>query len=78
MQDAENDLLQSTFFEEEVKKAVFESYVDGGPGPDGIPFLFYQHFWDLIKHDLMNMFDDFYKGNLDIYRFKFSIFNYYS
>lgn len=50
---------------------MFDSYADGAPGPDGIPFFFYQLFWDWIKHDLLNMFDGFYKGNLDIYRLNF-------
>ena len=38
--ESENDTLQKPFTEEEVKEAVFSSYADGAPGPDGIPFLF--------------------------------------
>jgi hypothetical protein len=37
---AENDLLEHPFSEEEIKKAVFESYASGAPGPDGLSFLF--------------------------------------
>ena len=36
----ENEALEAAFSEEEVKKAVFDSYSDGAPGPDGIPFFF--------------------------------------
>jgi hypothetical protein len=36
--------LESPFTEQEVKKAVFDSYSDGAPGPDGISFMFYQTF----------------------------------
>ena len=41
----ENNTLEAPFSEEEVKQAVFDSYSDGAPGPDGIPFFFYQHFF---------------------------------
>jgi hypothetical protein len=42
-------------------------------GPDGFPFLFSQHFWDLVKFDIFTMFEDFRKGNLDIYRLNFVV-----
>ena len=58
----ENDMLEVGFIEAEIKKAVFDSYADGAPGPDGIPFFFYQHFWDLIKDELIAMFNEFHKG----------------
>jgi hypothetical protein len=65
--------MEATFTEEEVKKAVFESYAEGAPGPDGLSFMFYQHFWDFIKGNLMEMFDDFHRGRLDIYRWNFAL-----
>ena len=34
-------MLQAPFSQAEVKEAVFSSYSDGAPGPDGFPFLFY-------------------------------------
>nr|CAD1842746.1 unnamed protein product [Ananas comosus var. bracteatus] len=38
-----------------------------GPGPDGLPMVFYQRFWNLIKDDIMGVFNTFYNGttNLD-------------
>lgn len=69
----DNDLLQAPFSVEEVKLAVFGSYSDGALGPDGLSFMFYQHCWEIIKHDLMAMFDDFYHEKLDIYRLNFAI-----
>ena len=39
--DEERSDLKRSFSEEEIKRAVFESYPDGAPGPDGIPFFFY-------------------------------------
>ena len=41
--------LEEPFSEEEVKAAVFGSYSDGAPGPDGLSFLFYQRFWALSR-----------------------------
>jgi hypothetical protein len=37
----ENNSLDAPFTEEEIKKAIFNSYSDGAPGPDGLPFLFF-------------------------------------
>ncbi|XP_073359806.1 uncharacterized protein [Aegilops tauschii subsp. strangulata] len=71
--DLDNQSLQKPFSEEEVKDAIFGSYSDGAPGPDGLSFLFLQNFWEIIKHDIMVMFDDFHKGNLDIYRLNFAM-----
>jgi hypothetical protein len=56
-----------------VKTAVFGSYADGAPGPDGIPFMFYQKFWDVIKLDLINMFNAWFDDNLDLYRLNFAM-----
>jgi hypothetical protein len=71
--EGEKDMLEKRFSEEEIKKAVFESYSDGAPGPDGISFMFYQQFWDIIKMDLMEMFEDFFEGRLDLYRLNFAL-----
>jgi hypothetical protein len=40
----ENEGLEAIFTKEEVKIAVFGSYSDGAPSPDGLSFLFYQKF----------------------------------
>ncbi|XP_078176387.1 uncharacterized protein LOC144569787 [Carex rostrata] len=51
----ENKVLVSSFTEEEIKHVVFSSDKTGAPGPDGLPFGFYQHFWDLVKTDLHSL-----------------------
>jgi hypothetical protein len=61
-------MLDAPFSEEEIKEAVFSSYSDGTLGPDGLPFLFYYKFWELLKGDPIALFEDFHKGMLDIYR----------
>jgi hypothetical protein len=37
--------------------------------PYGFSILFYQKFWDLIKHDIIQLFSDFYNHRLDIAKF---------
>ena len=49
----ENSSLIAPFTEAEIKEAVFSCYAEGAPGPDGLSFLFYQKFWNLIKADLI-------------------------
>lgn len=45
----ENELLEASFSESEVKEAIFGSYVEGARGPDVFSFLFYQVFWEVTK-----------------------------
>jgi hypothetical protein len=68
----EDSELETPFTEEEVK-AIFSCYPEGPPGPDGLSFLFYQKFWGLIKNDVMDLFMDFYKGKLDLFRLNFAM-----
>jgi hypothetical protein len=70
----ENAELEAPFCEEEVRAAVFSCYSEGGgTGPDGLSFLFYHKFWDVIKMDILHMFDDFFKGQLDLFRLNFAM-----
>jgi hypothetical protein len=73
LKEEEVNVLESRFTEEEIKKSVFESYADGAPGPDGISFMFYQKYWEVIKGDFLEMFEDYYKGELDLYRLNFAL-----
>lgn len=69
----ENDMLTRPFMEEEVKEVVFSCYSDGDPGPDGVSFMFYQKFYDVIKGDLLAMFNDFHLDKLDLHRINFAL-----
>jgi len=63
-----NEFLEAPFSEEEIRAAVFESYAEGAPDPDGFSFLFYQTFWDIIKFDFMRLVRDFESGLLNLDR----------
>jgi len=69
----ENEALHASFTEAEVRNAVFSSYAEGAPGPDGLPFLFYQTLWDTIKGDFMNLVSLFEKGDLNLDRLNFAM-----
>ena len=58
---------------DEIKEAVFGSYAAGAPSPDGFSFLFYQKFWDLIKHDMMALVREFESGDLNVSRLNYAI-----
>jgi len=42
-------------------------------GPDKIPIEFYQHCWEIIKEDILEMFGDFHSGKLDVSRLNYGI-----
>jgi hypothetical protein len=71
--ELENEILVSSFMEEEVKQAIFQMEHNKAPGPDGFPAEFYQVFWDLIKDDLLSLFHEFHKGHLPLFSLNFGI-----
>jgi hypothetical protein len=68
----ENSILVAEF-KKEIKKAIYESYSDGAPGPHLLSSMFYQKIWRVIKEDLIAMFKDFFHGRLDLYRLNFTL-----
>ena len=69
----ENNVLISEFTESEVRDAVFQMEHNKAPGPDGFPVEFYQVFWNVIKNDLMALFSDFHREDLNLYSLNFGI-----
>ena len=67
----ENNLLIAPFSEEEISKAINQMEHNKAPGPDGFPAEFYQHFWDVIKPDLLELFSCLHAGKLELYRLNF-------
>jgi len=69
--EEENEYLTGNFSEAEVRAAIFQMEHNKAPGPDGFLAEFYQVFCDLIKLDLMSLFNDFQEGNLPLHSLNF-------
>jgi hypothetical protein len=69
--EVENEILIQSFSEAEAKDAIFQMKHNSAPGPDGFPIGFYQVFWNIIKGDLMALFEDFHRGELQLNRLNF-------
>jgi hypothetical protein len=68
----ENEILEAEITEEEVKKAIDDSYDAGASGPDGFSFLFYQRFWPLIRNYFMALVRNFEKGEANVARLNYA------
>ncbi|EOY02242.1 Uncharacterized protein TCM_016767 [Theobroma cacao] len=60
---ADNEFLCAAPSLQEVKETVFNINKDSVAGSDGFSSLFYQHCWDIIKHDLLDAVLDFFRGS---------------
>ena len=52
--DHMNAVLNAPFREDEVKEALKQMAPLKAPGLDGMPLLFYQHFWGVVDNDVTN------------------------
>ena len=59
----ENEILTTVFSEKEIHDALMQMEKNKAPGPGGFPAEFYQCFWKILKHDLINMFTSFTKAS---------------
>lgn len=71
--EEENINLTRPFDEEEIKRALFMTENNKAAGPDKIPTEFYQSSWEIIKKDIVELFNDFFLGKLDIQRLNYGI-----
>jgi hypothetical protein len=66
-----NDLIIRPFTCEEIRGVIFQMKHIKAPGPDGFSAEFYQVCWEIIKDDLMELFQEFHNGNLPLYSLNF-------
>jgi exonuclease III len=71
LSEEENKILTADFTEQEVYDAIMQMEKNKAPGPDGFPAEFYQTFWDVIKIDIMRLFQAFQKGELPLFHLNF-------
>jgi hypothetical protein len=69
--DEENENLIQPFTESKIKTTIFQMEHNKVLGPDDFPTEFYQVFWELIKYDLLALFNDFHSGTLPLYSLNF-------
>jgi hypothetical protein len=67
----ENESLVRPFTVQEVQEAIFQMEHNKASGPDGFPIEFYQACWEIIKNDLMALFQEFHNGDLPLYSLNF-------
>jgi hypothetical protein len=65
--------LEAPFSEQETREVVFSCYLEGAPGPDGLSFLFFQKFWDVVGSDICDIFAEFHSGRFELFRLNFAI-----
>lgn len=71
--DSDNDLLCKPFSEAEIWMALSKMEKNKAAGPDSVPIEFYQTCWQIIKGDIIQLFDDFHKGKVNISRIDYGI-----
>jgi hypothetical protein len=69
----ENMELTLPFSPEEVRRAIMDMKADSAPGPDGLPVIFFQKFWEKIQAVIMPMFQEFYIGTLVMSRLNYGV-----
>ena len=70
---ADNDFLCRPFSENEIKDALFSMERNKAAGPDNIPTEFFQSCWSIVKSDILDLFDEFHKGELDVSRLNYGV-----
>ena len=71
--DAEKAELTLPFSPEEVGRAIASMKACSAPGPDGLPVVFFQKFWEILRPIIMPMFHEFYIGTLDMARINYGV-----
>jgi hypothetical protein len=73
LSENDNTYLTRPFTIEEVKNTLSSMESNRAPGPDDIPTEFYQHCWELVKNDVMNLFYRFHNGSLNLQRLNYGV-----
>lgn len=60
----QRDLLEAPFIEAEISFAVKDLETNKTPGPDGFTAEFYKKYWNILKHDILKVFQDFFRKGI--------------
>jgi hypothetical protein len=67
------EALIRPFTLEELEEALRDMEVNLAPGPDGLPVGFYREFWPELKPFVLQMFNDFFRGELNLSRLNYGM-----
>ena len=59
-----SEWLERPFNEEEIKEAVFDCDGSKAPGPDGYSMMVFQAHWDIVKVDILKIFEEFHRTGI--------------
>lgn len=71
--DLDRDKLVAEFTLEEIRAALFKMKHNKASAPDGFPVEFYQHFRNLLREDLLQLFNEFLHGRIDFARLNYGV-----
>jgi hypothetical protein len=60
--DEDNAFLCSISLEEEIKEALFSMNSNKSPGPNGLPPLFFKHYWNIVKREVLEAVRNFFQS----------------
>ncbi|KAJ4430565.1 hypothetical protein ANN_19153 [Periplaneta americana] len=61
----DQQLIEQPITEEEIRRAIFSASSKSAPGPDEITYNFYKAYWDFVKEQLLQVFNEVFKCQLD-------------
>uniref|UniRef100_A0A453DUR4 Reverse transcriptase domain-containing protein n=1 Tax=Aegilops tauschii subsp. strangulata TaxID=200361 RepID=A0A453DUR4_AEGTS len=70
---ADNAALTAPFSEAEVWAAIKGMNPSSAHGRDGLPVKLFQSFWEVIKPEVMALFDEFFVGSINLARLNFGV-----
>lgn len=73
LSDSQKNDLVRVFEKEEIHRVVKDLKENSAPSPNGFSPGFFKRCWETINKDMYMMFQDFYRGALDIKRLNFGV-----
>jgi hypothetical protein len=71
--ELDNENLCKPFSEQEIKEALFQMEKHKATGSNKIPIEFFQICWDIVKYDIIQLFDLFHKEKTNISRINYGV-----
>jgi hypothetical protein len=73
LSEHEADSLVKPFSEKEIKEALDDMKTNSALGPNGLPAKFYKYFWEKIKNPMLEMFERFHRGGMNISKLNYGL-----